>query len=291
LLNNTVGNNNTSTGTFALLRNTSGNNNTSTGYGALQFNTAGGFNTATGEFAMQDNTTGNHNTAHGLQALLHNTTGFFNTAMGLNALAFNTTGDNNTALGINAGFNLTTGSNNIEIGNGGTAADSATIRIGTQGTQTATFIAGIADSPVTGANMVVSSTGRLGIVMSSVRYKRDIHDMGQTSAGLMKLRPVTFEYKNDPELVRQYGLVAEEVARVYPELVTRDDKGRVQSVNYLTLTSMLLNELQKRTAENQRQAYINRWQAARLAAIEGRLSALEHTTVERDRGLNLAATR
>src|SRR5262249_49102774 len=143
--------------------------------------------------------------------------------------------------------------------------ESKTIRIGTQGTETATFIAGISGSAVTGNAVVVSSTGKLGIVVSSARFKRDIHDMGGASTGLMKLRPVTFRYKNDPGGIRQYGLVAEEVARVYPELVSYAPDGKVETVNYLTLTSMLLNELQKRTAENQRQAAENQHQAQQLA--------------------------
>jgi hypothetical protein len=155
---------------------------------------------------------------------------------------------------LNAGFNLTTGSNNIDIGSAGVTAESKTIRVGTPGTHTATFIAGISSSAVTGNPVVVSSTGKLGIVMSSARFKRDIRDMGKASADLLKLRPVTFRYKNDPEAIRQYGLVAEEVARIYPELVTYGADGKVQTVNYLTLTSMLLNELQHQARKDERLA-------------------------------------
>ena len=106
---------------------------------------------------------------------------------------------------------------------------------------------------VTGDAVLVSSTGQLGMMMSSARYKRDIHDMDEASSNLMKLRPVTFRYKDDPQGIKQYGLVAEEVARVYPELVSYDH-GKVESVHYLTLTAMLLNELQKQAVElhNQR---------------------------------------
>ena len=107
---------------------------------------------------------------------------------------------------------------------------------------------------MTGNAVVVNSSGKLGIVMSSARFKRDIHDMGSSSAALMKLRPVTFRYRNDPEGIRQYGLVAEEVARIYPELVSYGADGKVETVNYLTLTSMLLNELQKQTRFDERQA-------------------------------------
>ena len=167
----------------------------------------------------------------------------------------NTTGSNNTALGFQAGYFLTTGSNNIDIGNLGVAADTNAIRLGRQGIQTATYIAGISGAPVTGSDVVVNSVGRLGVVLSSARYKRDIRDMGETSAGLKKLRPVTFKYKGDPQNVRQYGLVAEEVNQLYPELVTHGTDGKAETVRYSMLTSMLLNELQKQTTENERQAH------------------------------------
>jgi hypothetical protein len=178
-------------------------------------------------------------------------------------------------LGVNAGFDSTTGSNSIDIGNPGVAAESGTIRIGSQGTQTKTFVAGIFGSIVTGDAVVVSNIGQLGIVVSSARYKRDIHDMWTASSKLLKLRPVTC-YNHDPLGNLQYGLVAEEVAEVSPELVTRGLDGRIESVSYPSLTSMLLNELQKRTTENQRQA-------SRLAGLEQRLSTLERTTPARGR--------
>ena len=123
--------------------------------------------------------------------------------------------------------------------------ESGTIRIGTQDTQKATYIAGISRTTVTGADVVVSSTGQLGVATSSARYKRDIRDIGGASARLMRLRPVSFRYKNDPSGTLQYGLVAEEVERVYPELVTRGTDGKLQSVRYLEFTALLLNELQK----------------------------------------------
>jgi len=179
--------------------------------------------------------------------LLKNTTGAYNTAVGLNALENTTTGASNVGVGVNAGLNLTTGSNNIDIANVGVAAETKTIRIGAQGTQTKAFVAGIFGSSVTGDAVVVSSTGQLGIVVSSARYKRDIRDMGNTSDRLMELRPVTFEYKQDPKSERQYGLVAEEVARLYPELVSYDTDGKVITVRYHELVPMLLNELQPGT--------------------------------------------
>ncbi len=123
---------------------------------------------------------------------------------------------------------------------------------------------------MTGSDVVVSGSGRLGVVVSSARYKRDIRDMAGTTDHLMKLRPVTFRYKSDPDSVTQYGLVAEEVARVYPELVVRDSQGQVESVRYSMLSAMLLNELQKQTREN-------RQQSEKVAQLEARLSKLEQS--------------
>jgi hypothetical protein len=167
----------------------------------------------------------------------------------------NTTGSNNTALGYQAGTNLTTGSNNIDIASLGLAADNNAIRLGRRGVQTASYIAGISGASVIGSDVVVNSAGRLGVVVSSARFKRDIRDMGEKSAGLKKLRPVTFRYKDDQTGTLQYGLVAEEVARTYPELVTHGADGKVETVRYSMLTSMLLNELQKQTIDTQRQTH------------------------------------
>jgi hypothetical protein len=189
--------------------------------------------------------------------------------VGFQSLAANTTGNGNVALGFRAGQALTTGSNNIDIGNAGVAAEKQTIRIGTQNTQTAAFMAGISNTLVTGDTVMISSTGQLGIVISSARFKRDIRDMGAVSRDLMKLRPVTFVYKSDPQGMRQYGLVAEEVEKLYPELVTRGGDGKVQSVRYWMLTSMLLNELQRQNRANTRQA----GQIGRQASQIGELTA------------------
>jgi hypothetical protein len=185
-------------------------------------------------------------TAAGVNALLKNTTGQENTAIGVDdALLGNTTGNNNIAVGYKAGNNLSTGSNNVDIGNLGAAGDANTIRIGTQGTQTATYIAGIFNSSASGGAVEVSSTGKLGMLLSSARYKRDIHDMDTASSKLLKLRPVTFVYKRDPQGERQYGLIAEEVAKVYPELVIYGTDSKVVSIRYHELIPMLLNATQK----------------------------------------------
>ena len=160
-----------------------------------------------------------------------------------------TTGGGNIGVGWGAGNSLTNGTSNIEIGNAGTSADSNVIRIGTPGTQTTTYIAGIAGAWVTGGSAVVVDpvTGQLGIVISSERYKQDIHDMDAASDALMRLRPVTFRYKGAPSEAKgtQYGLVAEEVAAIYPQLVVYGRDGEVESVQYHQLPALLLNEMQK----------------------------------------------
>src|SRR5882762_1811928 len=268
LLGNTEGAGNTASGTGALQSNTIGNNNTANGASALQNSTNGDSNTANGVSALQNNTTGNQNTASGASALTNNTAGSNNAATGANALFSNTTGQNNTAcgtfalgnnttgsvnigIGNSAGIDLTTGSNNIDIGNLGVAAEANTIRIGTDGVQTRTFITGIrgvTTGSTTGVAVLIDTNGQLGTVSSSRRVKDDIADMGEASSALMKLRPVTFHYKSDKNpkgRTLQYGLVAEEVAKAAPGLVARSADGKIETVYYQFLAPMLLNEYQK----------------------------------------------
>ena len=147
---------------------------------------------------------------------------------------FNTTGDSNTAIGDSAGFNLTSGNNNLYINNPGVTSESGAIRIGTSGTQTKAFIAGVTGVAVAGAAVLVSGTGQLGVASSSARFKKDIQGMDQASDALLALRPVTFHYKEeiDPQGIPQFGLIAEEVAKVSPALVTRDAKGEIYTVRY-----------------------------------------------------------
>jgi hypothetical protein len=247
LYSNTAGINNTATGYAALYSNTSGYN-TATGYAALYSNTSGGDNTANGYQALFNNTTGGNNIANGFQALFNNTTGSNNTADGLNALYSNTTGNSNIALGVSAGANLTTGSNNIDIFDGGVADEANTIRIGTGGTQTATFIAGVSGATVAGGvGVIVDSNGNLGTTTSSERFKDEIKPMDKASEAILALKPVTFRYKKDldPEGIPQFGLVAEQVEKVNPDLVARDAKGEVYAVRYEALNAMLLNEFLK----------------------------------------------
>jgi hypothetical protein len=174
LFSNTIGGANTATGGYALYSNTIGGGNTATGWAALEDNGAGAGNTATGTNALTNNGKGNQNTATGWNALLFSS-GDDNTAIGTFALQENSSGGNNIAVGTGAGINLTTGSNNIDIGNPGVPGESNSIRIGTTGTQNATYIAGIFGATVTGGcAVVVESTGQIGCVSSSARYKRDV---------------------------------------------------------------------------------------------------------------------
>jgi hypothetical protein len=243
---NTTGMENTATGANALAINSTGNDNTATGFDALVNNTMGGSNTATGLQALDKNTTGGNNTATGENALFFNSTGFNNTAEGFQALLHNT-GSSNIAVGSNAGINLTTGSNNIDVGNAGVAGESATIRIGTQGTQTKAFIAGIHGVPVTGVAVKVTAGGQLGTQPSSKRFKDKIKPMDKTSEALYALKPVTFRYKKeiDSAGTLQFGLIAEDVEKVKSDLVVRDKGGKPYSVRYDAVNAMLLNEFLK----------------------------------------------
>jgi len=248
LVFNTEGFENTANGIEALFSNTTGSVNTASGFEALFSNTTGSGNTASGALALHANTTGFNNTATGIQALQNNTTGNNNTAIGFVALLSNTTGSDNIALGFQAGQNLTTGSNNIDIGNLGVAGDSKRIRIGTAGTQTKTFIAGISGATVAGGvGVIVGSNGQLGTVVSSNRFKDAIKPMDKASEAILALRPVTFYYKKelDPDGIPQFGLVAEQVEKVNPDLVARDEEGKPYTVRYEAVNAMLLNEFLK----------------------------------------------
>jgi hypothetical protein len=204
-------------------------------------------NTAEGDSTLYYNTTGSRNTANGRGALASNTTGNNNTATGNDALSSNTTGDNNIGVGYNAGGNLTTGSNNIEIGNQGVSGESQVIRIGAQGTQTATFIAGISGTAIAGTAVVVNGSGQLGVAASSRRFKEEIRPINKISEALFSLKPVAFRYVKgiDPERKRHLGLVAEEVEKVDADLVVRDQEGRPFTVRYEAVNAMLLNEFLK----------------------------------------------
>ena len=258
LLANTTGFVNTAVGYQALLYNASGEFDTAVGYQALYHNSGIGLtdaNTATGYQALFSNIVGMDNTATGSTALYENT-GSENTADGTDALSNNTTGANNIALGFQAGQNLTTGNSNIDIGDAGVAGESRAIRIGTAGVQRKTFIAGISGAPVAGGvGVIVGTSGQLGTVVSSERFKDSIQPMGKTSEAILALQPVTFRYKHDldPDGIPQFGLVAEQVEKVNPDLVARDAKGKPYTVRYDAVNAMLLNEFLKehRTVQEQ----------------------------------------
>jgi Chaperone of endosialidase len=297
LYNSTTANQNEGFGYEALFTNTIGNGNAAFGTGALYANTTGGTsgktggNSAFGNFALLANTTAGGNSAFGFSALTANTIGANNVAVGAAALAALASGNGNVAIGTGAGGNLSAAeSNDIYIGNSGIAGESNTIRIGYIGTATAAYMAGISgETSANGVDVLVNSAGQLGTVKSSLRYKHQIADMGVESDVLMKLRPVAFYYK--PELdgtqTRQYGLVAEEVAKVAPELVVFGDDGTPETVRYHFVNAMLLNEVQKQRQQIQEQQKANEEQrntitrqqeqiqdlAARMLKLETSLAA------------------
>jgi hypothetical protein len=254
LFNNTTSNYNTAVGAGALDLNT-GDSNAAVGAAALLLNTAGSQNVAVGTDALVFNDSGADDAAIGFFAMYANTTGGSNTAIGGFALSDNTTGFDNIALGFAAGDLLTTGDDNIDIGNEGVADESGTVRIGTDGTQTRTFIAGVSGVVVSGAGVVVNASGQLGVAASSARFKDEIKPMDKASEAILALKPVTFRYKHelDPKRVPQFGLVAEQVEKVDPDLVARDEQGKPYSVRYEAVNAMLLNEFLKehRTVQEQ----------------------------------------
>ncbi|PYL59713.1 MAG: hypothetical protein DMF24_12430 [Verrucomicrobia bacterium] len=295
LLSNTTGAFNTAIGQNSMQSNTTGGDNTAIGVNSLQFNTigasdvaigeftltnntTGNLNTATGVHALQNNTVGSNNTADGEGALANNTTGNTNTADGENALNFNTTGSSNIALGFNAGTNLTTGSNNIDVGNNGVAGESRTIRIGTKPTHRNTFIAGISGVTVAGGvGVIIDTNGHLGTVVSSERFKDAIKPMDRASEAILALKPVTFRYKKelDPEGIPQFGLVAEDVEKVNPDLVARDDHGKPYTVRYEAVNAMLLNEFLKEHRKVEEQ--------------EATISELKSTVAQQQKGMEVFA--
>lgn len=252
--------------------------NTALGLNALINNTQV-YNTAVGLAALSADTNGFQNTALGAIALQNNIGGTNNVAVGYSALLNNTAGNSNTAIGPSAGLN-TTGDFNIMIGNSGLSADANTIRIG-DSNQNRAFIAGISGKTtgLSGAvNVMVDTNGQLGTVSSSRRFKEDISDMADASSGLLRLRPVTFRYKRpyeDGSKPLDYGLIAEEVAQVYPGLVVKTADGQVETVQYQKLTPMLLNEVQKQHDQIDRQAEQIRRQQDQNRQLADRLAALE----------------
>jgi len=284
LYSNTYGGANTANGVRALYANSIGSNNAATGHSALASNTTGSYNTAAGAEALFSNTSGFRNSACGISALRGNTSGYKNTAIGDRALLTNVDGDFNIAIGQSAGASIT-GNHNVVVGNYGFAGESNTIRIG--GTpHSRTFIAGIRGVTTDIANAIpvlVDGDGQLGTVSSSRRFKKDIADMCDATERLLELRPVVFHYKQEQtvpsgDVPLEYGLIAEEVAEIFPDLVVYDEEGKPFTVKYHLLSSMLLNELKKMDAAHVRELgelEELRSEVTRLRGLEERLAAVE----------------
>jgi trimeric autotransporter adhesin len=281
LANNTASSN-TAIGAFALLGNTTGTNNTALGSQAASSNLTGTDINAVGFRALNSNNgvppQGSFNNAHGNSALVNNTTGRENNAFGDSALSGNITGSFNTAIGDDAGSAIT-GNWNIDIGKDviGTKSDAFVTRIGISDpadpsghVQRACFIGGIVNAPITGVGVVVSAMGQLGVApVSSARFKDEIKPMNKASEAVFALKPVTFRYKQeiDPARSAQFGLVAEEVAKINPDLVTRDAKGELYTVRYEAVNAMLLNEFLKEHQTVQQQG-------ATISRLEKQIDAL-----------------
>ena len=274
LLRRTTGIYNTAVGYLSLLSDTEGQLNTATGAAALLSNTTAGFNTANGAFALFSNTTGDANTAVGAQALPSKTAGSQNTAVGTAALAGNTTGRNNIALGFEAGSAVSIADNVICIG-AGVIGDNV---------YDSCFIGNIATSTSpNGTAVLINSSGRLGTITSSARFKDEIQPMDKASEALFALRPVAFRYKKDidPAGTPQLGLVAEDVDKVNPDLVVRDKEGKPYSVRYDQVNAMLLNEFLKehRKVEQQRKDF-EAAHAQQQKQIEALTTGLQKVSVQ-----------
>jgi Chaperone of endosialidase len=260
LFSNTTGRDNTADGFQALYSNTEGISNTAEGSQALYSNIAGSYNTAVGRLALYTGTLGNFNTGIG-QIALYNTTAGANTAVGYGALYSDTTGRNNTALGYNAGFNVIDALNVICLG----------YNVLGRNVSNSTWIGnvyGISTQNGTTAPVIVSADGQLGTVASSARFKKDIATMEKASDAILSLRPVTFHYKNDAKETPQFGLVAEEVAKVNPALVLPDQDGKPYTVRYDAVNAMLLNEFLK--------------EHRKVEKLEAALSAVNKRLAEQD---------
>jgi Chaperone of endosialidase len=272
LLDNTTGNKNTADGNNALSNNIGGSSNTATGDSALFKNTGGDANTANGANALFNNIRGGRNTANGAGALLSNVSGNFNTAEGASALANNTTGNGNIALGAGAGANVSSASNVICIG-----TDGANVSNGC-------YIGRIFGVTVAGAGVFINSNGKIGTATSSRRFKDGIKPIDNASQALYALKPVSFRYKKeiDPNGVPQFGLVAEDVEQIDPDLVVRDKDDKAYSVRYDQINAMLLNEFLKEHAEVEEQKCKIQRQEATITELKNGIKALVARIEEQD---------
>jgi hypothetical protein len=270
LFSNTSGSANTATGRQALYNNTDGSENTANGYQALFSNTNGNFNTANGYQALANNTNGIGNTANGYQALF-SSTGLENTAYGASALLNNSTGSANTALGVFAGTGVTTASGVIAIGTSGANVGNSCF-IG--------HIRGVTTANADAIPVLIDSAGQLGTVSSSRRFKKEIKSMDSASEAILALKPVTFHYKSDASGTPQFGLIAEEVAEVNPDLVVRDENGEIYTVRYDAVNAMLLNEFLKERRKVEEQRSKIEKQAATITELKSTAAKQEATVAE-----------
>ena len=286
LLSNGSASFNTGVGAGTLLLTTAGQN-TATGAGALLINTTGTGNVANGAFALFSNTTGSYNTANGLNALPGNTAGSQNTGIGAGALFFNqtgsnntavgggalndTTGNDNTALGFQAGLLATTGDNNVYIGSG---------MSGVAGESNACYIASIfGQTSSSGIPVLINGSNKLGTTTSSKRFKEDIKPMNKASEALYALKPVSFRYKKeiDPACISQLGLVAEDVEKVNPDLIVRDQEGKPYSVRYDQVNAMLLNEFLK---EHKKTEKLEATVASLIATVKEQAAQIQRVSAQ-----------
>jgi len=282
--NNGEGSQNTATGAGALLSNSTGADNTATGAFALFNNNSGADNTANGTQALFSNTTGRDNTATGLNALRENDTGDENTAMGVAAL-LNTTGNGNTAIGYTAGVNQTTGFNNVYIGKN---------VLGVAGENNACYVQSIfGQTTVSGVPVLVNSNNKLGTTTSSKRFKEEIKLMDKSSEALFALNPVTFRYKKeiDPTATPQFGLVAEDVEKVNPDLVVRDQEGKPYSVRYDQVNVMVLNEFLKEHRKVEEQDCRIREQEATITRLAKQIESVVAHSKEQDAQIQGVSTQ
>jgi hypothetical protein len=298
LLSNTTGGQNTANGAFALFSSTEGNFSTAIGARALFLNTTGTENTAVGAEALDNNTTGNFNSAQGAFALFFNDTGNDNVAVGDNSLFSNIAGNGNVAIGGSTLFANTAGNNNVAIGdsalqnttgsgniaigsNAGSLVGSSgnVIAIGSPGddVDNSCFIGNIRGIQTQNADAIpvlVDSAGQLGTASSSQRFKKEIKPMEKASEAILALKPVTFHYKTDKTGTSQFGLIAEEVARVNPDLVVRDKNGEIYTVRYEAVNAMLLNEFLKEHQKVEDQGHQLNEQRSVIAKQQKQIEAL-----------------
>ena len=303
LLHLTTGTYNTALGFLALRRNTEGQFNTAVGAGTLLFNRGdqsreeGVQNTAIGAAALLSNTKGSFNTATGVDALLSNSTGGGNTATGVDALLSNTTGDSNTASGDAALFNNTIGIGNTALGFGagsGVTTASNVICIGANVTganvSNSCFIGNIRDVTTAMGDaipVVIDSAGQLGTMSSSQRFKKEIKPMDQASEAILALKPVTFRYKSDTTATPQFGLIAEDVAAVNPDLVVHDEKGEIYTVRYEAVNAMLLNEFLKEHRKLEQQDRKIQEQDYKVREQGATISAMKSTVAQQQKGMEV----